>query len=121
MHLSPTTQKWIAIACLIIGEVISVYSEMIAARSHDLLDGTAFWVTFAKSFGLIIVAGALLIIGYMVGFKSIKNIWIVSVLSVTSILVVEPALAYGIFKQLPTKGALIGLIFGGLGFIATLL
>lgn len=118
--LDSTMTKWLAIACLIGGEALSVYSEMIAARSHTL-GSDSFWLIFAKSFAMIIVAGALLVIGYMVGFKSIKNIWIVSVLSVTSILIVEPTLAYAIFREMPTRGALIGLIFGALGFISTLL
>jgi hypothetical protein len=42
-------------------------------------------------------------------------------MSITSILIIEPLIAYLVLKQLPTKGALIGLILGALGFAATFL
>jgi hypothetical protein len=56
----------------------------------------------------------------MFGLKIFKNIWIVSVISITSILIIEPFIAYFIGGQLPTKGAIIGLVFGVLGFAAAL-
>ncbi|MBI2452125.1 hypothetical protein HYV50_03545 [Candidatus Pacearchaeota archaeon] len=68
----------------------------------------------------MVIAGAFLLSGYMFGYSNFKNIWIVSVVSITSILFTEPVLAYVIFQELPTKGALIGLIFGMIGFIFAL-
>ena len=53
-------------------------------------------------------------------FKAFKNIWIVSVISITSILLIEPVLAYFIFDQLPTKGAAIGLVLGAIGLYLAL-
>lgn len=69
---------------------------------------------------LIIIAGILLLSGYMLGLKAYKNIWIVSVISITSILIAEPIINYTVTHQLPTKGAFIGLIFGVLGFLSAL-
>lgn len=106
------------ILILFMGEALSVYSEMIAARSHSTTD-QHFFPIFLKGFLVIAGAGALLIAGYMLGFKSFKNIWVVSAMSITSILLMEPLIGYLIFHQLPTRGALIGLVFGALGFIAT--
>ncbi|MEM5778032.1 MAG: hypothetical protein QXK49_00160 [Candidatus Aenigmatarchaeota archaeon] len=63
----------------------------------------------------------MLILGYIFGFSSFKNIWIVSIISITSILISEPILAYTFFHQMPTTGALIGLVFGVLGFISTII
>jgi hypothetical protein len=74
-----------------------------------------------KMFIIIVFAGVFLIVGYMMGFSAFKNIWIVSVASITSILIIEPILAYTVFQQLPTKGAIIGLILGILGFISSMI
>lgn len=117
---SPTLLKFYALACLVIGEILSVYSEMAAAKSYSaaLTGGLSI---FSRNFAIIIAAGAFLIAGYMLGYSAFKNIWIVSVTSVTSILIVEPLLTYTIFHQLPSRGALIGLVLGGAGFIATLM
>ena len=48
------------------------------------------------------------------------NIWLISVASITSILIVEPLVAYLVFHEMPTRGTVIGLILGVLGFISTL-
>ncbi len=61
------------------------------------------------------------IAGYILGYKSFQNIWIVSALSITSILIIEPILGYALFQQLPTKGAFLGLILAVIGFIVTLI
>ena len=112
--------KSLAITFLILGEMISVYSEMIAAKGFSG-QGNLFLPTFTKNTPGIMFAGALLIAGYMLGYSAFKNIWMVSVVSVTSILIVEPGLTYFIFRELPGRGALLGLIFGACGFLATLL
>jgi hypothetical protein len=107
------------ILLLITGEAISIYSEMVAAKAYSR-DGAPFTGIFARNSGLIALAGAMLISGYMVSYTSFRNIWIVSVVSVTSILFVEPGLTYFVFRELPGRGASIGLVLGALGFFATL-
>ena len=105
---------------LFLGEGFAIYAEMIAARNLNLV-GRPFLSTFLKMFFVIIIAGGFLIAGYMLGFKSFQNIWIVSAASITSILIIEPILAWAIFQQIPTKGALLGLIFGAAGFLSAIL
>jgi hypothetical protein len=61
-----------------------------------------------------------LIAGYILGFNAFKNIWIISVASITTFLIVEPLTAYTLFKQMPTTGSIIGFILGVLGFIAAI-
>jgi hypothetical protein len=56
----------------------------------------------------------------MVGYAHLKNIWIVMAVSVGSIVVVEPLLAYMMFEHLPTTGAVIGLVLGVVGILAAL-
>ncbi len=111
--------KILVIILLFLGEALSIYAEILAAKNQDI-NSKPFLQIFIKMFFIITIAGGLLIVGYMIGINAFKNIWIVSVASITSILIIEPILAYLIFKQLPTTGAIIGLILGALGFIATI-
>ena len=60
------------------------------------------------------------IIKKRLGFKAFKNIWIVGVTSITSILIAEPILALTIFQQVPTRGAVIVFILGGIGLFSAL-
>jgi len=111
--------KILVIFLVFLGETLAIYAEMIAARTH-FVTSQPFLQIFLKMFLMIVVAGGFLIAGYMLGLSAFKNIWIVSVTSITSILIMEPILAYTIFQQLPTKGAIIGLILGILGFLSAM-
>lgn len=92
---------------------------MAAARTHAM-SAQPFLQIFIKFFIFIVVASGLLVAGYMLGFRVFKNIWIVSVISITCILIMEPILAWTIFHQTPTKGAIIGLVLGAMGFVSAL-
>ena len=118
--MMPLYSKILTVLIIFLGETLAIYAEMIAARTYSV-SSKPFFQIFSKMFLIIISAGGFLIMGYMIGFSSFKNIWIVSVTSITSILIIEPALAFLIFQQLPTKGATIGLIFGLLGFLSSFL
>lgn len=111
--------KVLVIVLIFVGETLGIYAELSSARTRYFATGS-FLQIFIKMFLVMTVAGAFLISGYMLGFKSFQNIWIVSAISITSILIMEPIAAYAFFKQLPTTGALVGLILGALGFSATL-
>lgn len=108
----------IAIALIFLGESVSIVAEMISSHSANF--GGNAWNAFFMMFLVITVAGALLIAGYILGFSAFRNIWIVSVTSIVSILIMEPLLAYLVFRQLPTLGAAIGLILGMAGLVVTL-
>ncbi len=112
--------KIFVVLLILAGESASIYAELAAAKNHTLSQ-QPFLSAFLKMFPFIIAAGGLLLAGYILGYKSFQNIWIVSAVSITSILVVEPFLDYTLFQQLPTKGALIGLILGVIGFVVTLI
>jgi hypothetical protein len=117
--MDPTYMKILVISFIFLGESLSIYAEMVAARTYIALS-TPFFQAFWKMFLIAIAAGGLLIAGYMLGLEVFKNIWIVSVTSITSILITEPTLAYIFFKQAPTLGAAIGLTLGAVGFAATI-
>jgi hypothetical protein len=117
--VSPILQKILVIFLILIGEGIAIYSEILASKQHVIFS-LPFWQVFLKMFIVMTVGGGLLILGYILGYDAFRNIWIVGVISITSILILEPILAWTIFKESPTRGALIGLIFGALGFAASL-
>jgi len=117
--MSPLYSKILVVALLVAGESLSIYAEMIGARNNQIASQPILRI-FLLMFLLIAIAGGFLIAGYMLGFNAFKNIWIVSAVSITSILIVEPILAWTIFQQLPTTGAVVGLVLGVVGLIASL-
>lgn len=66
----------------------------------------------------VIGAGFGLLLAYVLGIKAFKNIWVVSVISITSIVIAEPILIYAVFRELPTRGALIGFVLGVVGLLS---
>ena len=117
--MDSTLMKIIVILLIFLGESLAIGAEMFAARTHSV-ESKPFLNVFLKMFLVIIVGGAFLIAGYMLGLGAFKSIWIVSVASITSILIMEPVIAYLVFQQLPARGAIIGFVLGMLGFLATL-
>jgi uncharacterized membrane protein len=61
----------------------------------------------------------LLLLGYYLGYRGLKNIWVVTVVSIGSILVAEPVLILVFFRDAPTPGAWVGLGLAVLGIIAS--
>ena len=111
--------KLVPILIIFAGETIAIYAEIFAAREYNN-GSNSFAAVFFKVVPLIIIGAAVLLIGYMLGLAKFKNIWIVSAISVTSIFFLEPIIGYTVTGQLPTRGALLGLIFAALGFGAAL-
>src|SRR3989338_8137406 len=108
---------WISIFLIFVAEPLLIGGEMFAARLSswtELLKPQNF-----KLFFMAIIGATLLLFGYALGYQSTKSIWIISAVSVTAILLVEPLLAYIFFHQLPEKGALVGLLLGAVGLCAT--
>ncbi len=111
--------QFLIIIAIFLGETVAIYAEIFSSKASSLGSGFS-WLIFGRGLALMIFGCLLLLLGYIFGFKTFKNIWIVSVISITSILIAEPILNYLIFQQLPTKGALMGLILGIIGLILSL-
>jgi hypothetical protein len=107
--------KILSAALLVLGEGLAIYAEVIAA--HTFKDNL-FLPVFLKMALVMTLAGGFLIAGYMLGFKSFKDIWVVSVISIIAIIFMEPIINYSIFRELPTTGTTVGLIFGLLGLLS---
>jgi hypothetical protein len=112
--MGATYSKILVLVLLFIGEALAVYAEMAGAKSNHIASHPLLQI-FLRMFLLFALGGGFLIAGYMLGFKAFKNIWIVSVASITSILIVEPILAWTFFQQMPTTGAIIGFVLGATG------
>jgi|SRR3989344_6224917 len=111
--------KITVIAIIFVAEALYIFSEILSAKYYSDPESNFFQI-LGKILIITIIGSVLILTGYMLGFRTFKNIWIVSVISITSILIVEPILAFAIFKQMPTKGAFLGLVFGAIGFAFTL-
>ncbi len=107
----------LTLGILIIAEGLNVLAEMFAAQ----LPGVAslFERQNLYLFGMVFVGCSLLLVGYSMGYSAAKNIWAVTAMSIGGILVVEPILAWTFFHQVPEKGAIVGLLLGVTGLIAT--
>jgi len=103
---------------LIVGEILTIYAELAAAKLPD--NGALALTGLIRPSLLIAVAGVCLIVAYWMGYHVVGNIWVVTIASLTSILVLEPIVVFAMFHELPSRGAIIGFILGALGFIAAL-
>lgn len=108
---------YLVIACIFFGEVLVIYSEQIGARLYGI--GTySFGSAFVWTLVPAIAGAILLVIGYMLGVKLHQNIWAVTALSLSSILIVEPLFNYFYIGHVPELGSFIGFLFGVLGILA---
>jgi uncharacterized membrane protein len=108
-----------SLVLIVMGEVFAIASELIGSHRYNI-QNQPFSVVFGRLSILIILGSVCLLAGYMLGYKAFKNIWIVSAISITSILVVEPAMSWFLFREIPTTGAGVGIGLGAIGLIATL-
>ena len=115
--MSITYSKILVIILLFLGESLCIYAEVVGAKNAG---SSSFLLIFLKMFLIITLAGGLLVASYMLGFNAFKNIWIVSAVSIASILIMEPTLNWIIIKQLPTPGAIIGFVLGVIGLFVSL-
>lgn len=111
--------KIVAVGAIFFGEALSIIAELIASRQFGKAGGHL--TTLLPMFLLISVGGILLVCGYALGYMYLKSIWIIVAISVGAILVVEPILALLLFRDVPTVGSLIGLVFGALGTLAAII
>ncbi|WP_225186976.1 hypothetical protein [Bradyrhizobium sp. NBAIM01] len=106
-------------AAIFLGEALSIFAQLVASRQFGKVGGDL--AMLLPMLLLISFGGMLLVFGYALGYMHLKNIWIIVAISVGAILVVEPTLTLLLFRDVPTAGSLIGLMFGAIGTLAALL
>jgi|ERR1035441_3767901 drug/metabolite transporter (DMT)-like permease len=99
------------------GEVLMIGAEMWAAK---LFNPARPWTVIIPVIAVSIVGVCLLVYGYTFGYRAFKNIWIVTAISIVGILVVEPLVAWLLFREIPTTGAFIALILGVIAIITSI-
>jgi hypothetical protein len=113
------SSKIVVLALIVLGEVALIAAEVLGAKMFREAN-QPFWSTFLKLLLPITLGAWILLVGYMFGLKAFSNIWVLSVVSVTSIIISEPFIVYAITKEGPTPGALVGFILGTVGLIIAL-
>jgi len=116
--MSSFALKISAVLLLFAGEALCIYAEV--AAGSTAVTATARWGSHFSEFLLFILSGVLLLGGYALGTRAFGDIWVVTVISVTSILFLEPLIVYALFRQAPGTGPAVGLALGGLGLVAAL-
>ena len=109
-----------ATAMLALGEFLAIYSEVIMSHRVEKIS-LASWQQYLYPFFIITIAGIPMIIGYATGIKAFKSIWVVSAISISCIVFLEPILNYAVFREFPSHGQLIGVIFCLLGLLSFVL
>ncbi|MGJ8523726.1 hypothetical protein R84981_002439 [Carnimonas sp. R-84981] len=111
--------RYMSAMSILVGEGVVVFAEMSAANElrisqKEMLEVFCFYLP------LITIGGMLVIVGYVLGVKGFGNVWDVVVVSVASMLFIEPVIAYSLFRTLPEFGALVGMIMSFAGCFYTL-
>jgi hypothetical protein len=108
-----------ALGLMVMGEFFAIYSEVLTAKLAQTQSGS--WEGFLLPIVLMCFAGLCLLGAYWIGYVAVGDIWIVTVVSVTSLLIIEPLVVWSLFHEAPGRGALIGLVLGALGMLSTVL
>jgi hypothetical protein len=112
-------QRIIVLIAIVLGEIAMIFTEITIAHLFQLnvQSYRAIW----KLVVLVTVGAWILLAGYALGLIAYRNVWVISAISITSILIAEPLLAYKITGQVPTTGGLVGFTLGAAGLIVALL
>ncbi|MEM4398099.1 MAG: hypothetical protein QW757_05770 [Candidatus Woesearchaeota archaeon] len=104
---------------IFIGESLAIYTEVASAKLNKNKEASFFNI-LTKMFFFILIANISIILGYYLGVIYFKNIWIISVISITSIIIVELILVWLFFKEIPSLGSIIGFVLGTIGLLFSL-
>lgn len=108
-----------ALGLMVIGEFCAIYSEVVTAKLAQAGDGS--WQALTMPVVLMCFAGLCLLGAYWLGYRAVGDIWVVTVVSITSLLLLEPVVIWGLFHEAPGRGALIGFCLGALGMLSTVM
>ena len=110
-------KKIAAVLFIALGEALTIYAQVYAARESHI-GSIQIASIFLQLFPFVAIGCVFLLAGYFLGIRALKNIWMVSVVSILSILIIEPVIVYTVFLQLPTTGAVIGFVLAIIGIIS---
>ena len=103
-----------AVSLLLAGESLAIWAEVSFACNRS---GASLGRSILVHGAMMAVATIGLLGGYRLCLTLLGNIWAVSVLSIVTILVAEPAATWMISHEPPSWRAVAGLVLGGLGLL----
>jgi hypothetical protein len=94
--------KLLPLLAIFAGEAVAIFLEIYLAHRFEA-QGSFGEVARAILLLLPIAALAvgLLLLGYIYGIRSLRQIWLVTIISWSSIVLIEPVLNYWFFRELP--------------------
>ncbi len=116
MEINSGFYKCLSVLLIVAGEALSILAEMRAATPNSVSPSRVY----ASSVGLFALSGLALVAGYMLGYRAFASIWVITVISVSSLLIIEVALCCLMFNESPSLGSKLGLACGALGFLLSL-
>lgn len=114
--------KLLILASIFLGELIGVYLEISLASKFETVGSFGEVGKFILLLTpLFVISFLLLLLGYIYGYRSFNKIWIITIVSWSSILLVEPILNYFIFNELPQGRILISGILAIVAIVISIL
>ena len=117
--VSTSALKFLVLLLIFFGEFLLIFAEIRGANTYSI-PGQSFGRVFLQMFVVFIIGGIFLLSGYILGYRAFQNIWLLTAISVASVLIIEPTMSFVIFQQIPTRGAWMGLGFGTAGLLSAL-
>lgn len=106
-----TMYQIMSVALVIVGEFCAILAEIFYSRGKN----------FYTMAALMTVAGIFLLLWYGLGYKHLKSLWIIYVVSITAILILEPIIIYMVTGESASLGTKIWFACGVVGFLAVFL
>jgi hypothetical protein len=110
--------KLIPVFLLVVWETLAIYAEMYIAEHFSVINKSMTGFVIAAI--LMTIAWILLLLWYLYGYRAFNNIWVISAISITTIVIIEPILALILFKETPSVGTIVWFIFWSIWLFATL-
>lgn len=85
-----------------------IFAEQLGAKIFYTTG--AIFQAASLSFIPAVIGTALLVLGYMLGLKHFENIWVITVVSFGSILIIEPLFNLFFIGHTPSPAALVGFV-----------
>ena len=102
---------YLALLCIFLGEVLAIWAEILYTKGYK------FHIMLIP----MILSGVLLLLWYKYWYAHIKNIWVIYVVSITTILIAEPLIISLLTNEWWTLGAKIGFILWVAWLLATMI
>lgn len=100
--------KFWVLAAIVIGEFLFIFFEIFFASKFKDAGSTSQIVTYLLwAAPVAAIFSGLILWGYIYGYRTFEKIWIITIISWSAILVIEPLLNYFIFKELPAGKTLV--------------